>query len=702
MKKWIAAWLSVCLIFGSVLPVMAEDTYKLSVDESTCTVSVLDTSGKVILSTNPTDPAEDEYTAASALNNLCSQLVVTYYDSKNVDSVVGSYLSSIRYNTFKITKGNNQIRIDYDFSRKNERFKIPVEYSLKDGKFQVRVLSDEIEEYGEKRIHKIAVVPYLLRGTSDMDGYLLIPDGSGAKINFSNVNPYAATYSSQIYGRNVGEAQYYEEGNAWQVHMPVFGADYGDHGILAKVDGNASAGIIEANCVGSDSSYAHAYAAFVYRIFDTVTIAGNDWRYKEYVADSEVTEKEDFSVSYHIVKEGGLMKLAEKCREISENLPDLPDKAVTGALYAYGLTSQRAAFLGIPYTKTIEATTFDDVSDMLGRLSKDNPSLAVMLQDFDKASVKGSYPSGIKWSSAVGGKKAFEKLVSEYGKQHQFYCVQDFLYENTSLPLWLRQHKYAKMASNEILARFTYSPVTYAHTKTQWYGLNLSSLKNMASKALEKAYDSFCGVALEGLGRELYGDYSRSKGVSRTEFQRGIETILKKQEGNLPLAVDGGNEYLFGKAELYYNFPVSSSSYDIETESVPFMQLVYHGKLNMVSSAINMTDAPQREALNCVAGGTIPCFAVTGMKNDELRRSGYKTLFNTCFETQEEMITAFFARTSDYYKSIYDQQIVSYEQENGISITTYESGIRAVVNYTDQAFSYEGTKVAPMDFAILD
>lgn len=702
MKKWIAALLSVCLSLGSALTVMANDTYKLSVDESTCTVSVLDTQGEVILSTNPTDPVEDEYTAASALNNLCSQLVVTYYDSKNVDSVVGSYLSSIRYNTFKITKSDNKIRIDYDFSRKNERFKIPVEYSLEKGQFKVTVLSDEIEEYGDKRIHKIAVVPYLLRGTADTSGYLLIPDGSGAKIDFSNVNPYATTYSSQIYGRNVGEAQYYEEGNPWQIHMPVFGVDYGEYGILAKVDGNAPAGIIEANCVGSDSSYAHAYATFVYRIFDTVTIAGNDWRYKEYVADSEVTEKEAFSVSYHIVEEGGLIKLAEKCREISGNLSDSPDKAVTGALYAYGLTTQRAAFLGIPYTKTIEATTFDDISNMLERLSKDNPSLAVMLQDFDEASVKENYPTGVKWSSAVGGKKAFEKLVSEYDNQHQFYCVQDILYENTGMPLWLRQHKYAKMASNEILARFTYSPVTYAHTKTEWYGLNLTNLKAMAAKALEKAVTSSCGVALEGVGRELYGDYSRSKGASRVEFQRGLETLLKEQGKKLPLAVDGGNEYTFGYADLYYNFPVSSSFYNMQTESVPFMQMVYHGSINMVSSAINMTDTPQLEALYCVASGTIPCFAVTGIKNDDLRRSGYKTLFNTCFDTQEETIAAFFARTADYYKDIYNQRIVSYEYENGISITTYEKGITAVVNYTEHAVYYEGNEVAPMDFMILD
>ena len=163
LKKWIAALLSVCMLFSFPVTVKADGGYHLSVDESSCTVSVLDASGNVVLSTNPNDPVEDEYTSASVLNNLCSQLIVTYYDSKKVDSVVGSYLSSVRNNTFTIKKSENKIRIDYDFSRKNEQFKIPVEYSLNGDRFQVTVLSDEIEEYGDKKIYKIAVVPYLLR-----------------------------------------------------------------------------------------------------------------------------------------------------------------------------------------------------------------------------------------------------------------------------------------------------------------------------------------------------------------------------------------------------------------------------------------------------------------------------------------------------------------------------------------------------------
>ena len=685
---------------GASLEETADSGYTLAIDEETCTVSVLNQDGETLLSSNPTDPAEDAFTAAATLNNLRSQLIVRYYDDKSVDATIGSYLSSIQQGTFTITQKEDTIRVDYDFSRKNEQFIIPVEYSLSGSCFRITVLTDEIEEYGEKKINKIMVAPYMVRGTAEEEGYLLLPDGSGARVDFSYVNPYASAYSAQIYGRNLGESLYYEEGNPQQIILPVFGADYGDYGVLARVDGNPSAGFIEAECVGGDSSYAHAYASYAYRIFNTVTITGQDWQYKEYVAESEVVETEDFSVAYYITENGGLMSLAEKCREIME-LPKAPAAPLTGALYAYGATTQREAFLGIPYTKTLKATTFEDIADMLDCFTEENQSLAVFLQDFESSALKGKYPSGIKWSRYSGGAKDFEGIMEEYGQQHSFYSVQNLMYEKCTSFLWAKQSRYATMVSKDNLARYTYSPVTYAGTRTDLFGLNLSRLLSMAGKSLTKARSSECGVALQYLGTELYGDYSRSGGASRNQFAQGIRTLMETYGEGGKLAVDGGNEYAMGYGAVNYNFPVSSSGLDIETESVPFAQLVYHGSVNMVSSAVNMTEDPKRELLLCVASGTVPCFAVTGMSNMDLRRSGYKDLFHTEFEQQQEEISAFFDETTEYYNKIYDQSIVSYQCDGKVSVTVYENGITAMVNYSDEAAVCSGHVLEPFDFTII-
>lgn len=671
------------------------DLYSLSLDRETCTVSVLDKAGNVVLSTNPTDPQEDEFTAPATLNSLRSQLIVSYYSELNVDSTVGSYLSSVKRETFTVTQtGADCIRIDYDFSRKDEQFIIPVEYRLEGDCFQVRILTDEISEYGTKRVNRISLTPYLLRGTAEDEGYLLLPDGSGATVDFSSVRPDAAIYTAQIYGRNPAEALYYEEGNAKTAMLPVFGADYGDHSVLARVDSNAAAGWINARATGSQSSYASAYAAFDYRVFDTVSITGTDWQSKDYVAASELVESDDFAVSYYIIPQGGLSALADKARQTS-TLASQSTEALTAVLYAYGATTQRAAFLGIPYTETLTATDFSDISEMLDALSGDNSRFAVLLQDFDKASLNEDYPDGIRWSSESGGKSAF-KTLCEAHETTAFYCVQNLLYENCTSLIWANQHRFARMVSRENLSRYEYSPVTYAHEKSDDYALELSYLMEQTEDALSEVDN--CGLALKYFGSELYSDCRGSDGTTRQTYLRGIELLLSESES---VVVDGGNEYTLGAGDLNYNVPVSSSSYALETSSVPFLQMVYHGSATLVSTAINLTDNPQKELLDCIASGTVPSYAVTQMSNEELRRSGYQNLFGTCFDVQKETLSDVFGRTEDYYNAIFDQMIVSYACEDGVSVTTYANGVRAVVNYNEIPVRYEDRQIDALDFLIL-
>ena len=233
-KRILVLALLCCMLLGACAPAAVPQTaaperpqtsgsasYTLSVDPETCCVSVLDKVGNTVLSTNPDDPQEDEFTPAASLNNLRSQLIVSYYSELNVDSTIGSYLSSVKKKTFTVTwLDDARVRIDYDFSRKDEQFIIPVEYRLEDDCFQVRVLTDEIQEYGAKRISRISVTPYLLRGSVQDSGYLLLPDGSGALIENSDT---AYTLSGKMYGIDYAYHQITGQ-NQEVMRLPVFGA----------------------------------------------------------------------------------------------------------------------------------------------------------------------------------------------------------------------------------------------------------------------------------------------------------------------------------------------------------------------------------------------------------------------------------------------------------------------------------------------
>ena len=261
---------------GEEVTVAESGNLRLSVNLSTCAVALWNGADGSRWDTNPVDPQEDAYTGGAVLNDIRSQLVVTYYDHQKNTATIGSYLASVLRRSFEIRKIADGVRVTYNFSRETEQFSIPLEYRLRDGALDIRIPVKDIKERGEARISEIQVLPYFLWGGNGEEGYLLIPDGSGALIDFSVPRPHAAPYKQKVYGRDLATSYYYDEGDKQAARLPVFGVSRGGSGLLAVISGNESAAYVEANPVGAVSSMANAFASFTYRQTDTALIAGKD------------------------------------------------------------------------------------------------------------------------------------------------------------------------------------------------------------------------------------------------------------------------------------------------------------------------------------------------------------------------------------------------------------------------------------------
>ena len=119
-RKICAFLLQLVIIATCVFCVSADNTVfaeeatdlQISVDKTNCIVTVTNTKNGSVWTTNPLNPQEDQYTTPATINDIRSQLVVTYYDKENKKAVIGSYISSIRRGSFKITEQKNKIRID--------------------------------------------------------------------------------------------------------------------------------------------------------------------------------------------------------------------------------------------------------------------------------------------------------------------------------------------------------------------------------------------------------------------------------------------------------------------------------------------------------------------------------------------------------------------------------------------------------------
>lgn len=681
---------------------------KISIDEFTANITITDTVTNAVWTSNPIEPQEDDYTPRQELNNLKSQLIVSYYDEKNKNAVIGSYLSSVKRGTFEIKEIENGFRVNYSFSRKNEGFEIPVEYTVSDNVFRAAIILKDIKEKSKMKISEISLLPFFMRGIKEENGFIFVPDGCGAVIDFKSVKMAEKPYKQRIYGHDYATSLYHKEGNEAYATMPVFGISRGENSMLAIVDGNESAAHVCAECVGISTSYARVYASFIYRDFDTVKVWGSDWQNKTYITASEHPEKSNFSVSYHFLTENGYIGMANEYREYlieKNNLEKLnKDNFKTGALYFYGCVRQKNSFLGVPNNKTISATNFKNLYNILEELHKiENLSLSVYLKNFDKDTYSNNYPSSTKWVGKTGGESEYKKIYKRFSDKDDFYQIKDFIYKKTSV-LWLEQFKFAQMVSKDCLPKNKYSVVSYEAEPTGAYGLNIDYIKKYTERFIKRNKNkNNIGIAVENMGDQLYADFNTEKNVSRQSMSNFYRKTLEKFSINkIKISVKGGNIYLLGITDTVYDIPDYSSDFSVTTKSIPFYQIVLHGYINMVSSNLNLSQLPKESYLNCIESGMIPCFGITHADATHLRRTNYKDLFNTCWTNESKDIKDRFERSSKIINKIYNSKIIDHSVKNGVAVTVYENRIKTVVNYNKEAVEFAGHKINPQDFVLIE
>lgn len=119
---------------------------------------------------------------------------------------------------------------------------------------------------------KIAVLPHFGGSSATEGGYLLVPDGSGALIEFGSGKYSTTSYVGSVYGFDKSLEVKSASPKVQQVRLPVFGVKDGDDGFLAILEDGAALASIHANRAGPYSSFNEVYASFATHAYQNVSI----------------------------------------------------------------------------------------------------------------------------------------------------------------------------------------------------------------------------------------------------------------------------------------------------------------------------------------------------------------------------------------------------------------------------------------------
>ncbi len=646
--------------------------------------------GELLWSTGVT---EEEYGIPIA-NKLTRQALkqfvkvkFTDFDSKN--DAVHSGQSECTTTLRKIPDG---LRFDFAFDKYD--LGLSLEFTLTDEGLSVYMPKQSVKETGKYKITSMDILPMFGASRSNVDGYFMVPDGSGALYRFGENQTIETTLNMEIYDSmlaDLDESKDEMEQGICKVMAPVFGVKHPNKAVFANItDG-------EENCFLTLQTDGGVYKVnTLYPVVSTrkqftmTTASGSEvvaYEKEEYISDLRIT------YAFLNGENPGYSDMAKVYRDYLLNkgyLKPVQDKNDTYPVAVDFLVSVMKNTM--MYDEPIVTTSFSDVSLILDELRENGVSVEKSILYGWQSSGYYNYPMSNAVSSAAGGKKDLASLISAQANT-KFYLLQNYMNANAG----------GKGFStySDVVYRIDNIPLT--DDEEERYLLNLTTQKKKILSGYSLSADLGTGIAMEGFGSTLYEDYEDSRRITRTGFkQLSGDLFSTAKEQNVPLAMDGFAPYLLENSDYAFNLPMKASNYILLSEEVPFLQMVLHGYYSY-SDVVpgNLSKDLTETKLKWIEYGYTPTFLLTYENGNKLKDTDFNLLFSSEYALWGDDIVEISRELSEKLASVYYSPMVYHKVEDRVATVKYENGKTVIINYNNTDVTVDGVVVKARDYSII-
>ncbi|OYP44388.1 hypothetical protein CG709_04110, partial [Lachnotalea glycerini] len=262
------------------------------------------------------------------------------------------------------------------------------------------------------------------------------------------------------------------------------------------------------------------------------------------------------------------------------------------------------AVLGVPVSKTLELTTYQEATKMIETLRANGvTNMSVKLSGWMNGGIKQTILTDVHLIKELGRKKDFKSLTSyatENGINIYLDGVTNYAYNNKLFDSFFIFKDAATLASKKKVELLDFDPIYYG--KQEWMDsyyllkpeLITKMMANLADAA--KTYKA-AGVSFRDIGYQLSADYSQKHLVSRQQAENEqIKQLNKISDLSLGIMTNKGNDYTLGATDFITNMDLNSSDYNIIDEMVPFYKIGNQGHDNYAGETWNREGEKQEGA----------------------------------------------------------------------------------------------------------
>ena len=599
-----------------------------------------------------------------------------------------------------------------------------IEFVLDDNSLVVNLPLSRFEMTEGTTLRTLEVMRFFGAGSLEDEGFLLVPIGSGALIEFNNGRLADGVFSAPVYGVDF-LTTYRIPQNSQAVRLPVIGINKSNAAMLAHVESGAALATVNADVAGRTNSFNYTWFSFAIRSSQSVGIGvPGDFDMRRMEIVQPWVYEGDIVIRYHFISGDESVTLGDMAREYQQHLisrgvltPLEGDADRTFYLDIVGAADVQTHTIGVPHNTLETMTSFADANYILDILNAGGVYNVQML-------LHGWFNRGINHDSArrvnpirgLGSQREMQELHARLQADGGAlapavnFAVTNFFSRRFNDTFEAARDisgmtgAMTRVARDMLTTRFNY----YSN---DWFYLINPSVLPLHIDDFIPAYQRNAGIsslALTDLGDFLTESQYRRNPVDREHSRLIADEQMGRLAAEFPnLVIFGGNDYSLRHAAHLVDIPIRADWFYIFDHDVPFYQMVMHGFLEFAGEPVNLQPNPnlQRALLNSMATGASPRFTMTAQPTRLLQFSPHERMYSTYYANWVNTAIQHYNIFNDVYRNLRSERITDFNVLHGdiggsVTVTEFSDGTRIYVNNTNQSFESSGLYIPPLDFVV--
>ena len=590
-------------------------------------------------------------------------------------------------------------------------YNISVVYHLDGDELIVEVPFEDIEYKSDYPITDLTLLPYFGAASSSEEGFLFVPEGSGAIINFNNGKTNLSAYYAQLYGWDYGLKRDVVV-NETRASFPVFGISHADGAMISIVDDYSTLATIQADVSGRRHSYNFAYASYemvhgskmdVSAKSDATIIA-----YEKNLPEGSIKQ------TYRFLEENTYSAMAKAYREdLLEKYPELQkneDANMPISIELIAAIDRVKQVLGMPVTLPEVLTDFESAKAVITDIAANGYSnLSLRYTGWMNGGINHSIPKDIDVTSGMGGKKGLTDLISttnSLGVDLYLSGRTQNAYDSSLTDGFMKSRDVAKYISREVVEIPEFSKIWFADINEgrleHHYLLRPSVCVTLMQSLADYAKECGVGVGYEDTGYLLSGDYNQRRSVTReAAMKMQTETLAGVKNAGTKIAMNMGNEYVLPYADLLTQVDLYGKDSLIFDEKVPFYEIAIHGLVDYTGNAVNLSGDAWGTVLKSAETGAGLNFSFYSEPTSLVQGTEYMDFFGANYDGWKDKAKEYATRYEKEMAGLNNQFITKHRiLADGVTATVYEDNTIVYVNTTVFEYTDETVTIPARDYLV--